>query len=188
MGPSYHGTRGVPWPPLFRRIGQQGQLSGAFDGRGQDALVRRTVSGDTAGENLAALRDEPAQTVDILVVNGICVLAAECAVPALGPPPTPLSPALRPRPAVRHCLSPSRITMAPPEPQFRMAHRLRVRMLRPLLSPEQPALPPPQVQGLCDRGIGRRRRPPRPPSASDRPAFRRSGSAAAPLWPLTALC
>src|SRR2546422_7806960 len=109
MGPSYPGTRGVPWPPLFRRIGQQGQLSGAFDGRGQDGLVRRTVRGDTAGENLAALRDEPAQTVDILVVNGIGLLAAKCAFPALGPPPTPLSPALRPRPAVWHCLSPSRI-------------------------------------------------------------------------------
>src|SRR2546428_7219937 len=109
MGPSNPGTRGpretgskttrplawcpgsrVPWPPLFRRIGQQGQLSGAFDGSGQDALVPRTVPGDTAGENLSALRDEPAQTGYIPVVHGIGLLAAEFAVPALWPPPPPL--------------------------------------------------------------------------------------------------
>src|SRR2546428_9467690 len=82
------------------------------------------------------------------------------------------------------------VLMAPPEPQVRTAHRLRVRILRrpPPPSPEQPALPPPRVRGLCDRGIGRRPRPPRPPSASDRPAFHTSGSAAVPRRPPTAPC
>src|SRR2546425_9772406 len=84
-----------------------------------------------------------------------------------------------------HPLIPSRWLLGA---SIRTAHRLRVRILQPLLSPEQPALPPPRVRGLCDRGIGRRRRRPRPPSASDRPAFRTSGSAAAPLRPPTALC
>src|SRR5437899_11929434 len=128
--------------PSFCRIGQQGQLSGAFDRGGQHALVPRTIPGDAAGENLAALGDEPAQPGDILVVNGIGLLAAERTVPALGPPPSPLSPALRPRPTLRHRLSPLRmsagahgvawapltlrpspsrereILMAPPEPQL----------------------------------------------------------------------
>src|SRR5256885_2943865 len=96
--------------PSFGRVGQQGQLSGAFDRGGQHALVPRTIPGDAAGENLAALGDEPAQPGDILVVNGIGLLAAERAVPALGPPPSPLSPALRPRPTLRHRLSPLRMS------------------------------------------------------------------------------
>src|SRR5207248_199234 len=61
--PAYATTSG------FGHVRQQGELTRALDRAGDLALVAPARSGDPARADLAALRDEPAQHRDVLVVD-----------------------------------------------------------------------------------------------------------------------
>src|SRR6478736_4582340 len=50
-------------------VRQQGELAGPLDRPGDLALVAPARAGDSAGADLAALRDEPAQHRQVLVVD-----------------------------------------------------------------------------------------------------------------------
>ena len=54
---------------LFHRIGHQGDGTCALDGLAQLALMLGTVAAHPAGQDLAALVGEAAQTIDILVID-----------------------------------------------------------------------------------------------------------------------
>ncbi len=54
-------------------------MAGAFDGRGQVALMARARAGLAARANLAALTDEAAQHIGLLVVNALDLVDAELA-------------------------------------------------------------------------------------------------------------
>src|SRR6478752_8603479 len=53
-----------------RGVGQQRDLAGILDRGGDTALVLGAVAGHPAGADLAAVGDEPAQQVGVLVVDG----------------------------------------------------------------------------------------------------------------------
>src|ERR1700737_2667893 len=63
----------------------QGNLAGALEGDRQRPLVAGAGAGDTAGEDLAALGDEPAQARDLFVVDVLGLLNAEAAYLAVRP-------------------------------------------------------------------------------------------------------
>src|SRR5579864_767444 len=73
--------------PLLPGVGQEGQFAGPLDRHRERPLVARTVPGDAPRQNLAALGHEPAQAVDLFVVDVGRLLSAERADLALGPPP-----------------------------------------------------------------------------------------------------
>src|SRR5207244_893980 len=77
------------------RVGEQRHLTGRLDGRGHVALVLGAVPRDPPGPDLALVAHEPAQEVDVVVVDPMDVVRAEDAdllLPApagqvLGSPP-----------------------------------------------------------------------------------------------------
>src|SRR3712207_2230292 len=83
-------------------VGQQRHLAGALDGRGGLALVLRAQARYPSRADLAAVRDEPAQHVVVLVVDVGHVLLAEDARLAL----YRTAPAGRPSPFPAHSLPP----------------------------------------------------------------------------------
>ena len=69
---------------LGRHVRQQGHRASTLDGVGELALMTRAAARDAAGNDLAALGDETAQTTDVLVVNEADLVRAELA--DLSPP------------------------------------------------------------------------------------------------------
>src|SRR6186997_863600 len=65
--------------PLIRRVRQQRQLPGAHDGHAQAALMLRARAGNPPRQHLAALGDEAAQQLDVLVVDVVDLVRAELA-------------------------------------------------------------------------------------------------------------
>src|SRR3712207_2891974 len=100
-------------------VGQQRHLAGALDGRGGLALVLRAEARNPSRADLAAVRDEPAQHVIVLVVDVGDVLLAEDARLAL----YRTAPAGRSSPFPTHSLPPE-ISAALGRDLFRL-HRLR---------------------------------------------------------------
>src|SRR3954453_11977217 len=74
----------VPFSASRRRVGQQGDLTGVLDGRGDVALVLHTVAGDPTRTDLAAVGDELAEQVGVLVVHVGHLVLAELANLLLG--------------------------------------------------------------------------------------------------------
>ena len=62
---------------LVHRVGQKRDGTGALDSLGQLTLMLRAVAAHAAGQNLAALIDETAQAVDVLVINVFNLIHAE---------------------------------------------------------------------------------------------------------------
>ena len=65
--------------PLVADERQQSNVTGPLDGDRQFTLMSRTGAGNTAGQNLRALRNEAAQTVDVFVVDILNPVDAEAA-------------------------------------------------------------------------------------------------------------
>src|SRR6187549_3049304 len=65
--------------PLIRRVRQQCQLPRAHDGDAQSALMLRARAGNPPRQHLAALGDEAAQQLDVLVVDVVDLVRAELA-------------------------------------------------------------------------------------------------------------
>ena len=61
--------------------GQHGHVAGALDGFGHEALVPGAGAGLAAGADLAAVRHERAQQIDVLVIDGFVLFGAELADP-----------------------------------------------------------------------------------------------------------
>jgi hypothetical protein len=59
-------------------------MPGSLDGNSQSALMSSTRAGLATGLDLAALREESAQSGYVFVVNGLCLLQAEGAYSAPG--------------------------------------------------------------------------------------------------------
>src|SRR4029079_11913900 len=64
---------------LIGDVRQQGDLPRALDGRLKLPLVHRAGAGDSAGQNLAALRHERADKLEVLVVDVVDLVRAELA-------------------------------------------------------------------------------------------------------------
>jgi len=62
---------------LVHRVGQKRDGTGALDSLGQLTLMLRAVAAHAAGQNLAALIDETAQAVDVLLINVFNLIHAE---------------------------------------------------------------------------------------------------------------
>src|SRR4051812_2687620 len=62
---------------LSHDVGQQAQMAGALDRLGELALLLGRDGGDSAGDDLAALRDEALEQPDVLVIDAGRVLAGE---------------------------------------------------------------------------------------------------------------
>jgi len=73
--------------------GEQGEVAGTLDRLGEDALVPSARSGLPARANLPDLRDEAAQHIHLLVVDGLRLIGAKLADP--GPPNEPPTPTAR---------------------------------------------------------------------------------------------
>src|SRR5581483_5692562 len=92
-------------------VGQQGELAGPLHRPGHLALMAPARAGDPTRADLAALRDEPAQHRDVLVVDLLDL------VPAIGTRLTargslcalPIAPADRPSTLLCHAGSPARL-------------------------------------------------------------------------------
>ena len=65
--------------PLICRVRQQGQLARAHDRDAQAALVLGAGSRNPPRQHLAALGDEAAQQLDVLVVDVVDLVRAELA-------------------------------------------------------------------------------------------------------------
>src|SRR6188768_2865127 len=65
--------------PLVRRVRQQRELTCANDGDAQRALMLRARAGNPPRQHLAALGDEAAQQLDVLVVDVVDLVRAELA-------------------------------------------------------------------------------------------------------------
>src|SRR3954469_13587676 len=89
-------------------VGQQGQLAGALDGRGDLVLVPAAGAGDPARADLAALGDELPQRGDVLVVDELDLVLAVLAGLATAAAGTTLAvtPARRPAALLRHVRKP----------------------------------------------------------------------------------
>ena len=72
---------------LIGNIGQQSYLTGTLDGHGQITLMTGTGAGHTAGNDLGALRDILAQTVNVLIINMLGRSALFCQQPWFVKPP-----------------------------------------------------------------------------------------------------
>jgi hypothetical protein len=62
---------------LVANVGQQSNLAGTLDGSVQFSLVLSASTGNTAGQDLAALADALSQATGILVVDEINLVCAE---------------------------------------------------------------------------------------------------------------
>src|SRR5829696_4578148 len=89
-------------------VGQQGQLAGALDRRGDLVLVPAARARDAARADLATVGDELPQRGDVLVVDELDLVAAVLAgLPATAAGPAlPVTPARRPAALLRHCWNP----------------------------------------------------------------------------------
>src|SRR4030095_14620834 len=65
--------------PLIRRVRQQRQLTCANDGHAQRPLMLRARAGNPPRQHLAALGNEAAQQLDVLVVDVVDLVRAELA-------------------------------------------------------------------------------------------------------------
>ena len=77
------------FPAALVHVGQQRQLAGALDGRGDLALVPSAGAGDAPRADLALLGDEPAQAGHVLVIDLLDLVSAVrtwLAPAAPGPP------------------------------------------------------------------------------------------------------
>src|SRR5436190_23501429 len=64
---------------LGRRVRQQSHRAGALDGVRELALMARAAAGNPAGNDLAPLGHEAAQTAHVLVVDEVDLVSAELA-------------------------------------------------------------------------------------------------------------
>src|SRR3954471_15134993 len=62
---------------LSHDVGQQAQVAGALDRLGELALLLGRDGGNSAGDDLAALRDEALEQADVLIVDSGRILAGE---------------------------------------------------------------------------------------------------------------
>src|SRR5215218_4122917 len=60
-----------PSTPLVGRVRQQGDVAGPLDRFGQHALVRRTITGDSSRQNLAAFGKVVLQQPDVFKVDKV---------------------------------------------------------------------------------------------------------------------
>src|SRR5215211_8046288 len=89
-------------------VGQQGELAGALDRRGDLVLVPAARARDAARADLAAVGDELPQRGDVLVVDELDLVAAVLAglATAAAGPALPITPARRPAALLRHSWNP----------------------------------------------------------------------------------
>lgn len=65
--------------PVFARVGQQGDVAGAFDFGGNGALMSRTGAGLATGANFAFVGNIAAQQVCVFVIDLDVFVGAELA-------------------------------------------------------------------------------------------------------------